>query len=357
MTDDPGRPPEQRLPARRPPSEAAPADRFTAPPSAHPPGLSVARAAQIVRQSSNARWVGLLASIVVVLFVVLYYFYELGAPLGLSTPRLVQQAEVQQVTAVERGYNLYIANCARCHGPTGKGTNEGYSAPPLNDPMKLYVHLNPQYIKNVLTVGGRYVCGNPNSAMPVWADVSGGPLNYRQIEELIAFLRAPRTDEDGNVIHYVVKDPALNEPFHGEDGEPLTFEGWVDPSFQPPPDATPVPDCYLGDDGGQPSGPPASLPPDAVVRDLVAVQIAFDLKALEVPAGQPFGIRFDNQDSPGVPHDVDIRTQDGTVLQNQPTIDGGQTTTYTYQPLEAGTYVFICSVHPIPAMTGTLTVR
>jgi mono/diheme cytochrome c family protein/plastocyanin len=357
MTDEPGREPEQRLPARRPPSEMAPADRFTAPPSAHPRGLSVERAAQIVRQSSNARWVGLLTSIVVVLFVVLYYFYELGAPLGLTKPRLVQQTEVQQVTAVERGYNLYIANCARCHGPTGKGTNEGYSAPPLNDPMKLYVHLSPQYIRNVLTVGGRYVCGNPNSAMPVWADVNGGPLNYRQIEELIAFLRAPRTDKDGNVIHYVVKDPALNEPIHGPDGEELTFEGWVEPSFRPAPDATPVPECYLGDNGGQPSGPPASLPPDATVLDLVAEQIAFDLKALEVPAGQPFGIHLANRDSPGVPHDVDIRTQDGTVLQNQPTLDGGQETTYVYEPLEAGTYVFICSVHPIPAMTGTLTVR
>src|SRR5688500_12207061 len=205
MTDEPGREPEQRLPARRPPSGAVPAERFSAPPSAHPPGLSVERAAQIVRQSSNARWIGLLASIVVVLFVVLYYFYELGAPLGITKPRLVQQTEVQQVTAVERGYNLFIANCARCHGPTGKGTEEGYSAPPLNDPMKLFVHLNPQYIKNVLTVGGRYVCGNPDSAMPVWADTNGGPLNYRQIEELIAFLRSPKVDANGQVIHYVKK--------------------------------------------------------------------------------------------------------------------------------------------------------
>src|SRR5687767_10956437 len=114
MTDQPGREPEQRLPARRPPSEAVPAERFSAPASAHPRALSVERAAQIVRQSSNARWVGLLATIVVVLFVVLYYFYELGAPLNLSKPRLVQQAELQQVTAVERGYNLFIANCARC---------------------------------------------------------------------------------------------------------------------------------------------------------------------------------------------------------------------------------------------------
>jgi plastocyanin/mono/diheme cytochrome c family protein len=357
MTDQPGREPEQRLPAPRPADAVTPADRFSAPPSNQAMSLSGERAGQIVRQSANARWVGLLATIIVVLFVVLYYFYEIGAPMGLSTPRLAEQTEVQQVIAVERGYNLYIANCARCHGPTGKGTNEGYSAPPLNDPMKLYVHLNPTYLKNVLTVGGRYVCGNPNSAMPVWADVNGGPLNYRQIQELIAFLRAPRTDADGNVIHYVIKDPELNEPIIGEDGEELTFEGWVDPEFRSDPNATPVPACYLGDGSGGEPTPSVTLPPDAVTLDVVAEQIAFDVKELEVPAGQPFAINFKNLDPGGVLHDIDIRTADGTTIQNQPTIDGGEEITYTFTALEAGTYTFICSVHPIPAMTGTLTVK
>ena len=357
MTDQPGREPEQRLPARRAPSDMAPADRFSAPPSAHPADLSAERVGQIVRQSSNARWVSLLAVIVVVLFVILYYFYELGAPLGLSKPRLVQQTEVQQVIAVEAGYNLFIANCARCHGPNGKGTNEGYSAPALNDPMKMYVHLNPQYLKNVLTVGGRYVCGNSNSAMPIWSDVNGGPLNYRQIEELIAFLRSPRVDADGHVIEYRVKDPDLNEPIVGADGKELTFECWFDPAFKPDPAATAVPDCYLGNTAQQSTGPAASLPPDAVTLEVNAEQIAFDKKALEVPAGKPFAIKLNNKDSAGVLHDVDIRKQDGTVLQNMPTIDGGASTTYVYTAMDAGTYVFICSIHPIPGMTGTLTVK
>lgn len=357
MTDQPGRDAEQRLPARRAEGAVASADRFTAAPSAHATdGLTADRVGQIVRQSSNARWVSLLAVVIVVLFVILYYFYELGAPLGLSKPRLAQQTELQQVTAVEAGYNLFIANCARCHGPTGKGTNEGYSAPPLNDPMKLYVHLNPAYLKNVLTVGGRYVCGNPNSAMPVWSDVNGGPLNYRQIEELIAFLRAPRYDAEGKVIEYRIKDAELNEPIAGSDGKELTFEGWVDPGFKPDAAATAVPDCYLGN-ATQSSGPSATLAPGGVTLELNAEQIAYDKKALEAPAGQPFAIKFNNKDAAGVLHDVDIRKADGTTLQNMPTIDGGASTTYVYTALEAGTYTFICSIHPIPAMTGTLTVK
>jgi plastocyanin/mono/diheme cytochrome c family protein len=357
MTDQPGREPEQRLPARRAPSDLAPADRFSAPPSAHPADLSAERVGQIVRQSSNARWASLLAVIIVVLFVILYYFYELGAPLGLSKPRLVQQTEVQQVTAVEAGYNLYIANCARCHGPGGKGTNEGYIAPPLNDPMKLYVHLSPTYLKNVLTVGGRYVCGNANSLMPIWSDVNGGPLNYRQIEELIAFLRAPKYDAAGNVIEYTVKDAALNEPIIGADGKVITFEGWIDPNFKPDPQASAVPNCYLGDGGQQTAAPAASLPPDAPSFTINAQNIAYDVKALTVAAGTPFAIKFNNQDSAGVLHNVDIRTADGTTIQSTPTIDGGASTTYVYTALQPGTYTFICKIHPIPGMTGTLTVK
>ena len=45
------------------------------------------------------------------------------------------------------------------------------------------------------------------------------------------------------------------------------------------------------------------------------------------------------------------------VRDDQPTITGPGETTYVYEALDAGTYTFICSVHPIPAMTGTLTVE
>ena len=115
---------EQRLPATVPPAQLT-ADRFTAaPPIRATAGLTPARSASIVRQSAAARWVGFLTVIFVSLFIVGYWFYELGAPLGISSPRLVAEADAQQVTDVERGYNLFEANCARCHGPNGLGPNE-----------------------------------------------------------------------------------------------------------------------------------------------------------------------------------------------------------------------------------------
>ena len=89
----------------------------------------------------------------------------------------------------------------------------------------------------------------------------------------------------------------------------------------------------------------------------MAANIAFDTTALEAPADEAFGIDFVNQDA-GVPHDVDIRTADGADRRRQiPSCKDAGETTYAVRPLAAGTYTFICSVHPIPAMTGTLTVK
>jgi mono/diheme cytochrome c family protein/plastocyanin len=353
MTDQTGdRPegrPERRLPARRPQGEDVPArsaDRFTAPRqtrSIH--GLTSERAAKIVRQTADARWVAFLGMVIVALFVIIYYFYELGVPIINTTPRLDAEANLQQVTSVERGYNLYEANCARCHGVDG----EGGIGPVLNDQSKLFSHLSEAYIRNVLTVGGRYVCGDPKSAMPVWADTNGGPLNYIQIDDIIAFIRAPSTQE------YVRKDHEFNEPILGADGKVLTFKGWRDESFKPEPSATPVPDCYKGDGPSGTAAPQESLPPDATILEITAVDVEFDKKELTVPAGEAFGIDFTNDGA--LEHDVDIRPAAGQpVLVNSPGILTGETQ-YTVGPLEAGTYNFFCSFHDIPAMNGTLTVQ
>lgn len=112
---------------------------------------------------------------------------------------------------------------------------------------------------------------------------------------------------------------------------------------------------------GGPGGSPAASGPAATAGtafELKAKDIAYDQKAFTVAADTPFTITFTNADSPGVTHDVDIRAADKTtVLQNQEVTNGGAKSTYSYKGLPAGTYVFICSIHPIPQMTGTLTVK
>jgi len=347
--DPPEGGPERRLPARRPSAESIPTrpvERFTSPRQVRNiHGLTSERAAKIVRQTGDARWVAFLGLVIVALFVTVYYFYERGLPFNLSTPRLAVEEHNQQVTSVERGYNLYEANCARCHGANGQGD----IGPVLNDQSKLFSHLSEAYLKNVLTVGGRYVCGNPKSQMPVWADTNGGPLNYLQIADIIAFIRAPSTQE------YQRRDPELNEPILGPDGKVLTFKGWRDPTYKPEPSATPVPDCYRGDSGSATAAPQPTLGPNDPVLALVALNVQFDKKDLEAPAGKLFGISLDNQDVAGLEHNVEIKAADGSVVANPPVIDGGEQTTYVYGPLTAGTYSFVCVVHA--NMTGTLTVK
>lgn len=356
MTDETGdRPeegrPERRLPARRPPSEPVPArsaERFTAPRQTRAiGGLTSERAAKIVRQTGDARWVGFLGAVIVALFVIIYYFYELGVPIINTQPRLEAEADLQQVISVERGYNLYEANCARCHGTNG----EGGIGPVLNDQSKLFAHLSEQYIHNVLTVGGRYVCGNPKSAMPVWADTNGGALNYLQIEDLIAFIRAPSTQE------FTRRDPELNEPILGPDGKVLTFKGWRDDAFKPEPSATPVPDCHSGTPGGGTPAPEGTLPPDAEILKVTAEALAYDVKELTVTGAKPFGIDFIQKDAGVGGHNVEIRAQDGkSIYKGTVLLDPGEVT-YVVPALDPGTYTFICSIHPVAAMTGTLTVK
>lgn len=366
MTDTPGREPEPegRLPVPRPPVEPAPVERFTAAPPIRTYDLSPERAAQVVRQSSNARWVGFLAVVVVILFVAIYWFYELGTPLGVTEPRLDAEAAAQQVIAVERGYNLYQANCARCHGVDG----EGGIGPILNSQEKLFAHLNENYLRTILTVGGRYACGNANSLMPVWAD-SGtppGPLNYMQINELVAFLTA--TNEDT----YVIRDEHLFEPKTDPlSGVVLTFTGWRDPNYEPAPGSTPYPACWADSfntptaaPGGSaapsaaPSGgasaAPSGGPSGTVVEISASTPTAFDTPEVTVPANTAFQIHFKNND-PGVPHNVDIKDTSGTQIMMGAIITGVAEATYDVAPLAAGSYPFICTVHP--NMTGTITAQ
>ena len=115
------------------------------------------------------------------------------------------------------------------------------------------------------------------------------------------------------------------------------------------PGGSPGPSGAAG--GGGPQPPAGAL----VVR---AKNIEYDVKTLEVAAGKPFTIFFENQDASSVPHDVDIRSADGSqLIKDQPTINGGTSQAYQYDALQPGTYEFRCSVHPVAPMTGTLTVK
>ncbi len=103
--------------------------------------------------------------------------------------------------------------------------------------------------------------------------------------------------------------------------------------------------------------PPASAAPSGqtgATVTLTAKGIAFQEQSLEATAQTPFTIAFDNQDN-GIPHNVDIQDASGSSVFKGEIFPGVATRNYAVPALPAGTYHFVCDVHP--NMTGTLTVK
>ena len=84
-----------------------------------------------------------------------------------------------------------------------------------------------------------------------------------------------------------------------------------------------------------------------------ALNIAFEQSDVSAPADAPFVIHFDNKDA-SVPHDIAIKDASGQQVFKGDPITGPTATDYNVPALAAGTYQFMCTIHP--NMTGTLTV-
>ena len=118
------------------------------------------------------------------------------------------------------------------------------------------------------------------------------------------------------------------------------FDAWLASQIEKA-NATPAP---------QPSGDAAGT-----VVELAAKDVAFTTTTLTAPADKPFAIHLRNDDIAGVFHNVEIKDASGAVVFKGDLVDGGKDITYAVPALAAGTYPFICTVHP--NMTGTLTVQ
>ncbi len=108
-----------------------------------------------------------------------------------------------------------------------------------------------------------------------------------------------------------------------------------------------------GTAGAGPSVAPSGGPGPGGLA-ISAAGIKFDVATLSTPADKPFTIHFDNKDTPGTPHDVDIFDASGAKVVDDKVITAPAVVDYAIPALKAGGYKFQCSVHP--TMTGQLTV-
>jgi len=129
-----------------------------------------------------------------------------------------------------------------------------------------------------------------------------------------------------------------------------SYDAWLQKALTPPATPTPAPSTSAGPGA---SGSPAQ----SVTLKLTAQGTAYDTDTLEAPANTPFKIEFANNDA-GIPHNVAIHKDSptGALVWAGDIFNGVETRTYEVPALPAGTYGFVCTVHP-NVMTGTLTVK
>jgi plastocyanin len=103
-----------------------------------------------------------------------------------------------------------------------------------------------------------------------------------------------------------------------------------------------------------PTQPVATSAPGAVgdAVTIVAKDIAFATPQVSVAAGSPVTIEFDNQD--GAPHNIAISDASGASVFKGEIVSNSKVT-YHVPALAAGTYTFICEVHP--DMKGSITAQ
>lgn len=84
------------------------------------------------------------------------------------------------------------------------------------------------------------------------------------------------------------------------------------------------------------------------------MNVAFDQTAITAPAGAPFKLAFDNQDQ-GTAHNVAIKDAAGALIWQGEIFPGVATRVYDVPALAAGSYTFLCIVHP--TMTGSVSAQ
>ena len=119
-------------------------------------------------------------------------------------------------------------------------------------------------------------------------------------------------------------------------------------TYAPAPSKTPPPSAEAS------AGP--SEPASGNIA-ITAAGVKFVETSVDVPAAAAFKIDFDNQD-PGTPHDIVIHKGDvnGEVVFDGEQFNGVKLVVYDVPALDAGTYGFVCSIHP-GLMTGVMNAK
>jgi mono/diheme cytochrome c family protein len=139
-------------------------------------------------------------------------------------------------TSIEIGQELYLQNCALCHGEFGEGGANPSRAGDIIFPISTADYLKT---RDDFTIRSIIAQGQPNFGMSPFGSAFGGPLDDEQIDAIVAFMRSwqdnppvelpPEIEINVDTISLDTKEifSQLCAQCHGPNGE-----GGLGPSFQ-----------------------------------------------------------------------------------------------------------------------------
>ena len=127
-------------------------------------------------------------------------FLAISLPLYFLSEQDRQEGFVEEFeeASIERGEHLVEEfACYSCHGPLGvggsatfvekrSGVTVSWAAPPIND---VFYRYDADEVNYWLTFG------RGNTPMPAWGLAGGGPMNEKQIEDVVNYLRTIQIDQ------------------------------------------------------------------------------------------------------------------------------------------------------------------
>ncbi len=201
-------------------------------------------------------------------------FVGFAAYIVYENPRADAARETQTDTHARRGAELYVLNCANCHGVRGEGyigfplaldafliigedDPRGWEETPLGEADEIH-----EFLFNTIA------CGRRGTSMPLWLERYGGPLSETQVNYIVTMITEGRWDlveseweayareqgyePDEYEDEFLIQDPGVLAITSGNCGQYTAVErqdfinrdpSGVEPAPTPDPDETPDPDA------------------------------------------------------------------------------------------------------------------
>ena len=257
-------------------------------------------------------------------------------------------ADRTQLEIEERAAHTFARNCRSCHGNAG----EGRIGPALDPEVRarnpeLRNFADPAALQeNQHIISDTLRCGRIGTLMPPWALDQGGSLIDEQIRQLTFLITSPTEHAWEHVAEVSAEE---NETVPLPEISEIT--------------AGAVPTGATNYVCGQraPEQPEETGPVEVKTDwDLIATDNKFNVTRMGIPANT--SVTVDLQNNGAALHNWHVQNVQGAngqqiIIGPPPTfLAGGQNGSLTFTIATAGTYNFICDVHPVD-MKGTLVVE